>query len=172
MNLTSLKINLKPNEERELREMNESIMNVISSLTHLFLGGSADLSSSTKTNISSLDSKNIHYGTRENAMGAISNGLATLNLRPFASTFLTFSDYLKPSIRNTALMKLPVSYVFTHDSILIGEDGETHAPVEQLGMLRSIPNMTVFRPCDVKELIGSWDYIINMQVLLPGCNQR
>ena len=90
-------------------------------------------------------------------MGAISNGLALTGFRPFASTFLAFSDNMKPSLRNAALMKVPVVFIFSHDSFTIGADGKTHQPIEQLGMLRSIPGLEVFRPCDYKELIGSWN---------------
>lgn len=93
-------------------------------------------------------------------MGAIMNGLALTNIRSYGSTFLTFSDYMKPEIRMSAMMDLPVTYIFTHDSIRVGEDGPTHHPVEQIGALRSIPNMSVYRPCDYKELIGSWTNIL------------
>ena len=93
-------------------------------------------------------------------MGAIMNGLALTNFRPFGSTFLTFSDYLKPSLRNSSIMKLPVTYIFSHDEVTVGGDGVTHEPVEQLGMLRSIPNLDVYRPCDYKELIGVWNLIL------------
>lgn len=153
----------------ELRETNSKIMNVISDKLYSFIGGSADLSSSTKTNMfgkgtfkrDDYKGKNIYYGVREHAMGGISNGLALSGLMPYASTFLVFSDYIKPSIRLSALMDLPVVYVFTHDSITIGSDGATHQPVEQLTMLRSIPNFRVFRPCDANEVVGSWNEILN-----------
>ena len=143
-------------------------MNVISAFIDRFIGGSADLSSSTKTYLKNggnfspenYKGKNIQFGVRENAMGAMLNGIALTNFRCFGSTYLTFADYLKPSIRNTALMNLPVTYIFTHDTILIGQDGATHQPVEQLAMLRTIPNLDVYRPCDYKELIGSWNLIL------------
>ena len=93
-------------------------------------------------------------------MGAMLNGIALTNFRCFGSTFLTFADYLKPSIRNTALMNLPVTYIFTHDSIRVGEDGPTHHPVEQIGALRSIPGFSVYRPADYKEIIGAWTNIL------------
>lgn len=135
----------------------------------LFIGGSADLASSTKTTLeqykditkNDYNGKNIWYGVREHAMGAIMNGIALSNLRPFGSTFLTFSDYLKPSIRMSALMNIPVTYIFTHDSVNIGQDGPTHQPIEQLASLRSIPNLNVFRPADAKELQGCWHEILN-----------
>ena len=154
--------------DKPMRDINYQIMNVISAFVDRFIGGSADVYSSTKTylknggNFSPEDykGKNIMFGVREQAMGAMLNGLALSNFRCFGSTFLTFADYLKPSIRNTALMNLPVTYIFTHDSITVGQDGPTHQPVEQLGMLRSIPNLDVYRPCDYKELIGSWNLIL------------
>ena len=150
--------------DKPMRDINFQIMNVISAFVDKFIGGSADLANSTKAylknggdfGIDNYKGKNIEFGVRENAMGAILNGMALTNFRVFGSTFLTFADYLKPSIRNTAIMNLPVTYIFTHDSIRIGSDGKTHQPIEQLGMLRSIPNLDVYRPCDYKELIGAW----------------
>ena len=155
-------------EDKAMRDINYQIMNVIGSFIPTFIGGSADLLASTKTflkgkkefNIDDYSGRNIYFGVRENAMAAVLNGLALTNLRPFGSTFLTFSDYMKPSIRMSAMMNLPVTYIFTHDSIRVGEDGMTHEPIEQLGALRSIPNFTVYRPCDYKELIGSWSNIL------------
>lgn len=154
--------------DRPMRDINYQVMNVIGTFIDKFIGGSADLSSSTKTYLKNggdfskdnYKGRNIQFGVREQAMGAILNGLALTGFRSFGSTFLTFADYLKPSIRNTALMNLPVTYIFTHDSIKIGQDGATHQPIEQLGMLRSIPNLDVYRPCDYKELIGSWNLIL------------
>ena len=156
-------------EYREaLRESNHKIMNFISPKSPFFLGGSADLSSSCKTNLdkSTIQSednpvgKNIYFGVREHAMGAILNGMALSNLKVFGSTFLSFSDYLKPAIRMSALMNLPVTYIFTHDSVYVGQDGPTHEPVEQLTMLRTIPNFITFRPADINEIMGSWEYIL------------
>ena len=154
--------------DKSMRDLNFQVMNVISTFIDRFIGGSADLSSSTKTYLKNggnyskenYQNKNIFFGVRENAMGAILNGIALTNIRCFGSTFLTFADYLKPSIRNTAIMNLPVAYIFTHDTFLIGQDGKTHQPIEQLGMLRSIPNLEVYRPCDYKELIGAWQLIL------------
>ena len=151
--------------DKPMRDINFQIMNVISAFVDKFIGGSADLANSTKTylknggdfGVKNYAGKNIEYGVRENAMGAISNGLALTNFHPFASTFLAFADNMKPSIRSAAIMNLPVTYIFTHDSILIGQDGKTHQPIEQLAMLRSIPNLDVIRPCDYKELIGAWE---------------
>ena len=96
-------------------------------------------------------------------MGAILNGISTYHYRTFGSTFLSFSDYMKSSIRMSALMKLPVTYIFSHDSINIGEDGPTHQPIEQLASLRATPNLNVYRPCDANELIGSWNTILKEQ---------
>ena len=96
-------------------------------------------------------------------MGAILNGIALTGYLPFGSTFLTFSDYLKPAIRMSALMDLPVTYIFTHDSINVGEDGPTHEPIEQLSSLRSIPNFTVYRPADFKETLGAYNAILALK---------
>lgn len=156
-------------DDDELRNINSKVMNIIADNYPCFLGGSADTASSCKTylksfddfNSTSLNGKNIRYGVREHAMGAITNGIALSGLRPFASTFLAFSDYLKPSIRMSSLMNIPSIFVFTHDSVNIGEDGPTHQPVEQLAMLRSIPNFYVYRPCDANEVIGSWHTALN-----------
>ena len=152
-------INWENITNKSMRDINKYVMNMIAKSIPSFIGGSADVSSSTKTYID--NGKNIHYGVRENASSAISNGLALLNFRPFTSTFLAFSDYLKPGIRLSALMNLPVTYIFTHDSIDIGKDGPTHEPVEQLTMLRDIPNLCVYRPVDLKEIIGSYQSILS-----------
>jgi transketolase, bacterial and yeast len=146
------------------RITNGKVMQILVKNIPKLLGGSADLSSSTMTYIekgkdivsSDYNGKNIWFGVREHAMGAILNGLSLCNFRVYGSTFLTFSDYLKPAIRLSALMNKPVNYIFTHDSITVGEDGPTHEPIEQLAMLRTIPNLNVYRPCDTNEVIGSW----------------
>ncbi len=166
---TNYKINDKYCEEGRIS--NERVINFIAPKTRFFVGGSADLATSTKTviNNSGLMSddnptgRNIAFGLREHAMGGILNGMALSGLRVFGSTFLSFADYLKPAMRMSALMNLPVTYIFTHDSITVGQDGPTHQPVEQLSMLRTIPNMTVFRPCDINEIIGAWEYILKHQ---------
>ena len=162
------KFKISDEYSEELRESNHKIMNFISPKSPFFLGGSADLSSSCKTNLdkSTIQSpdnpvgKNIYFGVREHAMGAILNGMALSNLKVFGSTFLSFSDYQKPAIRMSALMNLPVTYIYTHDSIYVGEDGPTHEPVEQLTMLRTTPNFITFRPADINEIMGSWEYIL------------
>ena len=156
-------------DRQSLRDTNQYILKTIIENIPNIIGGSADVGSSTKTyikelgdiNVDDLSGSNIWFGVREHSMGAILNGLSLLNFRAFGSTFLTFSDYLKPSIRMSALMNLPVCYIFTHDSVNIGSDGPTHQPIEQLASLRSIPNLNVFRPCDAKELLGCWQYILN-----------
>jgi transketolase len=134
------------------------------------IGGSADLSESNMTHIKSSASfsaadrkgKNIHFGIREHAMGAILNGMAIYGgIIPFGATFLIFSDYMRPAIRLAALMKQKVIYVFTHDSIGLGEDGPTHQPIEQLASLRAIPNLVVIRPADANETVEAWKYAIN-----------
>lgn len=156
-------------EDDELRNINGMVMNTIANNYPAFLGGSADLSSSTKTYLNrfgdfapeSYAGKNLWFGVREHAMGAFVNGMALSGLRAFASTFLVFSDYLKPAIRMASLMNLPSVFVFTHDSVMVGQDGPTHQPVEELAMLRSIPNHYVYRPCDANEIIGTWQALLN-----------
>ena len=135
------------------------------------LGGSADLAPSNKTYIKGLGvikvdpcGRNIHFGIREHAMGGILNGMALSHaLVPYGGTFLVFSDYMRPAIRLAALMKLRVIYVFTHDSVAVGEDGPTHQPVEQLAALRAIPNLVVLRPADANETAVAWQLALNRQ---------
>ncbi len=158
-------------DKEELRVTNQKVMDEIALNLSYFIGGSADLRSSTKAYLSKkkditrddYTGSNIWFGVREHAMGAILNGLALCNFKVFGSTFLAFSDYLKPAVRMSALMKLPVTYIFTHDSISIGSDGPTHQPIEQLAMLRSTPNLYVYRPCDENELIGAWNDILSLK---------
>ena len=151
---------------KSLRDLSNDILNEIADNYPLLIGGSADLSSSCKTKLNDLK-RNIYFGIREHAMGGIMNGLASIGLRPFGSTFLVFSDYLRPSIRMSAMMNLPVLYIFTHDSIMVGEDGPTHQPIEQLPSLELIPNLKIYRPYDLNELIGSYRDIFNN--LNPSC---
>ncbi len=148
------------------RDANELVLNEVAQKLPRFVGGSADLVASTKAYIngggdySALNrrGKNIHYGVREHAMGAISNGLSlVLNSPVYCSTFLAFSNYMIPAIRMSALMNLPVWYIFTHDSYKVGEDGPTHQSVEQLGTLRLIPNLNVFRPAFIEEVYACYD---------------
>ena len=148
------------------RQCSMSTIEKISSFLPQLIGGSADLSGSnnTKTNNSkiinskSFDGNYIHYGVREHGMAAVMNGLALYGgLIPYGGTFLIFSDYCKPSIRLSALMGLKVIYIFSHDSIGLGEDGPTHQPIEQLTGLRAIPNLNVFRPADINETLECWE---------------
>ncbi len=156
-----------PYQDLSLRDISGKILNIIANNFELVIGGSADLSSSCKTNLDNLgifDSnnyhgRNIYFGIREHAMASILNGMALCNLRPFGSTFLVFSDYMRPAIRMSALMDLPVLYIFTHDSITVGEDGKTHQPIEQLYSLDLIPNLNVYHPFDVNELISCYKEI-------------
>ena len=133
------------------------------------VGGSADLHPSTKTYLSAYAAvkrgeyggRNLHFGVREHAMAGLLNGMALHGgLRPYGSTFLVFADYMRPSIRLAALMRLPIVYVFTHDSIFVGEDGPTHQPVEQAASLRMIPGLTVIRPADARETAAAWRTIM------------
>ncbi|RIX59482.1 transketolase [Paenibacillus nanensis] len=147
----------------------EAINHYVKTVPSIF-GGSADLSHSTMTDIKgegkfAVDSyagRNVYFGVREHAMGAAGNGMALHGgVKPFVSTFFVFSDYLRPSIRLAALQKLPVTYVFTHDSIAVGEDGPTHEPVEHLAALRTIPGLTVIRPSDANETASAWAYALS-----------
>jgi len=152
------------------RDSSGKVLNAIAKRHPWLIGGSADLSPSTKTRLTfenageisreNLGGRNIHFGVREHAMGAILNGLALAKLRAFGSGFLIFSDYGRGSLRLAAIMELPVIYIFTHDSIGVGEDGPTHQPVEHLPSLRAIPGLTVIRPCDANEVVEAWRVII------------
>ena len=153
------------------RETSHKMLNAIVKDKPYLIGGSADLFKANKTYIEdggnfSSDNylgKNIFYGVRENAMGAISNGLALCGFRPYLSTFMVFSDFLKPSLRLSCMMNLPNIFIFSHDSISVGEDGPTHQPVEQLLTLRSMPNLDVFRPADANEVIGTYRTIFDKE---------
>ena len=152
--------------EMATRQCSAAVINEVSKIMPQLIGGSADLSGSNNTkteNSKVISSKNfngnyIHYGVREHGMAAIMNGLALYGgIIPFGGTFLIFSDYCKPSIRLAALMGLKVIYIFSHDSIGLGEDGPTHQPIEQLAGLRAIPNLNVFRPADINETLECWE---------------
>ena len=146
-------------------------MNFLKEQIPNLIGGSADLAPSTKSyflnedyfSSENIQGRNIHFGIREHAMAGIANGIQLYGVyRAFVSTFFVFSDYLKPSLRMSALMKLNVLYLFTHDSILVGEDGPTHQPIEQLANLRNTPNVLVFRPCDTRETVAGYLlYLLN-----------
>jgi transketolase len=147
-----------------MRELSGIYLNALLADGANIIGGSADLGGSTNVRVAAsrdiesgdFSGNYINYGVREHAMAAIMNGMATCGLRVYGSTFLVFSDYMRPSIRLAAMSGLPVTYVFTHDSIAVGEDGPTHQPIEQLPSLRLIPNLNVFRPCNGNEIIYSW----------------
>jgi transketolase len=151
-------------EKQATRSASQTVMNAIARRLPTFLGGSADLAESNKTDLKDAGDmgpeetgRNLHYGIREHAMGAISNGMALHGgLRPFAATFLIFSDYMRPSVRLASLMGLPVVYVWTHDSVGLGGDGPTHQPVEHLASLRAMPVLRVFRPADGPETVEAW----------------
>jgi transketolase len=155
------------------RDSSGKVLNAIASRHPWLIGGAADLAPSTKTRLTfegagdleadAPGARNLHFGIREHAMGAILNGLALSKVRAFGSGFLIFSDYMKPPIRLAALMELPVIYVFTHDSIGVGEDGPTHQPIEQLLALRSIPGLITLRPADANEVVDAWRVVIGLQ---------
>jgi transketolase len=155
------------------RDASAKVLNAIARNVPWLMGGSADLTPSTKTRLAfegagdfaagAWAGRNLHFGIREHAMGAVMNGLSLSKVRPFGSGFLIFSDYGRPPIRLAAIMEIPVIYVFTHDSIGVGEDGPTHQPVEQLVSLRAIPGLVTLRPCDANEVAEAWRVILQMR---------
>lgn len=158
-----------PEKSDATRNLSGMVINRIKDIIPGFIGGSADLSPSTKTYMKdegdfskeNYAGRNLHFGVRELAMAGIGNGLALHGgLKAFVSTFFVFSDYVKPMARLSSIMGVPLTFVLTHDSIGVGEDGPTHEPIEQLAMLRAMPNFTVFRPADAKETIAGWYYAI------------
>ena len=152
------------------RNSSGQVLNAIARNVPWLMGGSADLAPSTKTRLTfdgagdfqvgNYSGRNLHFGIREHAMGAILNGLALVKLRAYGSGFLIFSDYGRTPIRLAALMELPVIYIFTHDSIGVGEDGPTHQPIEQLASLRAIPGLVVLRPADANEVVEAWKIVM------------
>ena len=154
------------------RDASGKVLNAIATNVPWMMGGSADLGPSCKTRLTfdgagefsaeNPGGRNLHFGIREHAMGAVLNGMALVKVRAFGSTFLIFSDYAKPAIRLSALMELPVIYVFTHDSIGVGEDGPTHQPVEQVAALRGIPGLIVLRPADAVETAEAWRAVMKL----------
>ena len=155
------------------RDASGQVLNVLAQNVPWFLGGSADLGPSNKTTLKyqgagdiqadSPGGKNLHFGIREHAMGAIVNGLALSKLRPFGATFFIFSDYARPAIRLSALMELPAVFVFTHDAMGDGEDGPTHQPIEQLASLRAVPGLTVLRPGDANEVVEAYRHVMQLK---------
>jgi len=152
------------------RETSGKVLNAIAKHVPWLLGGAADLAPSTKTLISGSEDfeaghyngRNFHFGIREHAMGSILNGMALSKLRPYGATFLIFSDYMRPAVRLAALMDQPVIFVYTHDSIGLGEDGPTHQPIEQIMALRAIPRLNVIRPADANEVAEAWRVAMRM----------
>ena len=155
------------------REASSKVLNMIAPKVPWLIGGSADLTPSTKTRLTfegagdfvagNGSGRNIHFGVREHAMGAILNGLSLSKVRPYGSGFLIFSDYTRPTIRLAALMEIPVIHIYTHDSIGVGEDGPTHQPIEQLASLRAIPGVIIMRPGDANEVVEAWRAIMEMR---------
>jgi transketolase len=155
------------------RDASGKVLNAIAKRVPWIVGGAADLAPSTKTKLtfdgagtlgpSEPGGRTMHFGVREHAMGAIVNGMGLCHLRAFGSTFLIFSDYMRPPTRLAALMRLPIFHVFTHDSIGLGEDGPTHQPVEQLAALRAIPDMIVLRPADANEVREAYRVIMGLK---------
>lgn len=160
------------------REASGKVLNAIAPRLPWLMGGSADLSPSTKTRLEfdgagdfepgGYGGRNLHFGVREHAMGSIANGMALSHLRPYTGTFLIFSDYMRPPTRLAALMEIPVVFVFSHDSISLGQDGPTHQPIEQLAALRAIPGLMTLRPCDANETAEAWRTILG-QIGKPAC---
>ena len=155
------------------RDASGQVMNVVAQNIPWLVGGSADLSPSTKTRLTfsgagdftaaTPGGRNVHFGVREHAMASILNGLSHCKVRPFGSGFLIFSDYSRPAIRLSALMELPAIYIFTHDSIGVGEDGPTHQPVEQLASLRAVTGLITLRPGDANEVVEAWRVILRLR---------
>jgi transketolase len=154
------------------RDASGKVLNAVGKNVPWLMGGSADLGPSCKTRLTfdgagdffaeSPGGRNLHFGIREHAMAAVLNGMALVKVRAYGSSFLIFSDYAKPAIRLSALMELPVIYVFTHDSIGVGEDGPTHQPIEQIASLRAIPGLIVLRPADASEVVEAWKVIMKL----------
>lgn len=171
-NLEEELLNAVKKESNATRSLSGKVIQKIAELVPNFIGGSADLSPSTNTYMDGYESvsaesfagRNFHFGIREHAMAGILNGILTYGgFKAFGATFFVFSDYMRPSIRLASIMHLPVIYVFTHDSIFVGEDGPTHQPVEHLPALREIPNITIFRPADAYETAMAWSYALRNQ---------
>src|SRR5208282_5790051 len=155
------------------RESSGKVLNVLAQNIPWLIGGSADLATSNKTTLTfegagdfqpgSYAGRNLHFGVREHVMGASVNGLVVSGIRAFGATFFNFSDYMRGSIRLSALMEIPSIFIFTHDSIGVGEDGPTHQPIEQLASLRAMPNLIVLRPGDANEVVEAWKIIAKLQ---------
>ncbi len=154
------------------RDSSGQVLNALAKNIPWLVGGSADLSGSDKTRLKfdgagdfqpdSYGGRNLHFGVREHGMAAALNGMTLCKIRSFGGTFFNFSDYMKPSVRLAALMEIPVIFIYTHDSIGLGEDGPTHQPVEQLAHLRAVPQLNLFRPADANEVVEAWKYVIQL----------
>jgi transketolase len=154
------------------RDSSSKVLNAIAKNHPWLMGGSADLYPSTKTRLAfegagdfeagQYNARNFHFGIREHAMGAIVNGMALSKIRAYGSTFLIFTDYMKPPVRLSAIMELPAIWIYTHDSIGLGEDGPTHQPIEQLASLRAVPGLTTLRPADANEVVEAWKVIMKL----------
>jgi transketolase len=186
----------KSDKPAATRDLSNQVLQKVGEIAPFVVGGAADLTSSTKTTIKGAGSierpkdhidappafdlfkgKNLHFGIREHAMGAALNGMTLYgSFRAYGSTFLIFSDYMRPSIRLAALMHIPTIFVYTHDSVFLGEDGPTHQSIEQLFSLRLIPNMTLFRPADGAEMAMAWAWAIggkhNGPTIIIGTRQK
>jgi transketolase len=155
------------------RESGGKVLNAIANNVPWLIGGSADLATSNKTTLKfegagdfqagKYAGRNLHFGVREHGMGSAVSGMALSNVRPFGATFFNFSDYMRPTIRLAAIMEIPTIYVYTHDSIGLGEDGPTHQPVEQLPSLRAIPGLVVLRPGDANEVVEAWKVVMKLK---------
>jgi transketolase len=155
------------------RESSGKVLNVVAENVPWMVGGSADLAGSDRTRLKfdgagdfqpgSYGGRNLHFGVREHGMAAALNGMAVCKVRAFGGTFFNFSDYMRPSIRLASLMELPTIYVFTHDSIGLGEDGPTHQPIEQLASLRAMPGLMLIRPADANEVVEAWKVIMQLE---------
>jgi transketolase len=156
------------------RDSSGKVLNALAENIPWIIGGSADLATSNKTNLKfdgagdfqpgEYGGRNLHFGVREHAMAASVNGLVVSGIRAFGATFFNFSDYMRASIRLAALMEIPSIFIFTHDSIGVGEDGPTHQPIEQLASLRAMPNLIVLRPGDANEVLEAWKVVAQLQV--------
>jgi transketolase len=149
------------------------VLNVLAENIPWLIGGSADLATSDRTRLKfegagdfqpgSYSGRNLHFGVREHAMAGALNGLAVSKIRPYGGTFFNFTDYMKPAVRLAALMEIPSIFIYTHDSIGLGEDGPTHQPIEQLAMLRAVPGLLLLRPADANEVVEAWKIIIQQK---------
>jgi transketolase len=155
------------------RDSSGHVLNAVAKNVPWLIGGAADLAPSTKTRLTIVEAgdfssenpsgRNFHFGIREHAMSAVLNGMSLTKVRPYGAGFLIFSDYARPAIRLSALMEIPTIYIFTHDSIGVGEDGPTHQPVEQLASLRAIPGLITLRPADANEVVEAWRVILQLR---------